>query len=48
MITSSEYPNRGIKSGIKSMGDNAYAIVMPHRAFTNQGVSLSLSAIKTV
>lgn len=30
-ITSSKYPGIGMKSGIKSMGESAYATVMPAR-----------------
>lgn len=38
------YPSTGMKSGIKSIGLNAYATVKMHMAFARNGVSLWVRA----
>ena len=43
-IMSSKYPKTGMKSGIKSIGERAYATVIPANAFASIGVSLSFNA----
>ena len=44
MIKSSRYPKIGMKSGMKSIGDNAYATVNTANSFAYQGVYLSFNA----
>ena len=44
IIKSSKYPKNGIKSGIKSIGEKAYTIIIPAKSFAIKGVSLILSA----
>lgn len=46
-MISSKYPNTGIKSGTRSIGDNAYPTVSPATILAINGVFLSLKAIKT-
>ena len=48
MIKSSKYPRIGIKSGIKSIGDNAYATVSPAIILASRGVSFFFNAKDTV
>ena len=47
MIKSSRYPKIGMKSGMKSIGDNAYATVNTANSFAYQGVFLSFNARNT-
>lgn len=44
---SSRYPSTGIKSGIKSIGLNAYAATPPANNFAGQGTRESRAAIQT-
>lgn len=46
-MTSSKYPSKGMKSGIRSIGDNAYMTVIAANAFAMMGVSLCFNARKT-
>lgn len=39
IIKSSKYPKNGIKSGIKSIGEKAYTIIIPAKSFAIKGVS---------
>ncbi|MGI6569223.1 MAG: hypothetical protein ACOX1E_06865 [Erysipelotrichaceae bacterium] len=43
-IISSKHPDTGIKSGIKSIEDNAYATVTAAIILAKKGVSLSFNA----
>ena len=43
-ITSSKYPNTGIKSGTKSIGESVYATVIPAKILASIEVSSSFNA----
>lgn len=47
IIKSSKYPSMGMKSGIMSMGDKAYATVKPAIIFAIMGVSFFFIAMNT-